>query len=671
MIRASCLAAALLLVAAPVSAQQAPPAAGRASAPRAMTPDDVIALRAVSDPQISPDGKWVAYVVSVPDFKENAFDTDIWLVPTAGGTPLRLLTSKKSDNSPRWSPDGSRIAFLSAREDRSQVWAISPTGGEAEKLTDAKAAVQAFSWSPDGTRIAYVAQRDSTPEEQRRRRERDDAMVVDAEFRFTRIVLFDLATKKATDLVTGDFVASDPRWSPDGTRIAYVVTPTPKADDSGLSDIHVVDVAGGKTRKLVENPGPDAAPRWSPDGKQIAYLSRVDGKRATGQQDLMIVPSEGGTPRKVAADFLYQPGPVTWAPDGRTLYFTTSVRTTSELFSVAAAGGSPRQLTDTKGVMGAVSVATDGVTAAFVHTDSRNPGDVHVARLSGPLQPRKLSNHNPEVQQFALGRSEVIRWKGSDGMEIEGILLYPPDYQPGKPYPTMAFIHGGPAGVWTQGFPGGWGNYGHVWAGKGWVAFYPNVRGSSGYGEKFLLANVRDWGGGDYRDIQTGLDELVRRGIADPARLGQSGWSYGGYMTAWTLTQTDRFKGVMVGAGLTNMYSMYSTNDLQTTLEEYFGAEPWDDEEAYRRASAMVHIKQAKTPTLIMHGANDQRVPVGQAQELYMGLRKNDIPVELVLYPRQGHGIAEPRLQLDKMKREYAFFAKRVLGVEEKRELVP
>jgi dipeptidyl aminopeptidase/acylaminoacyl peptidase len=256
-----------------------------------------------------------------------------------------------------------------------------------------------------------------------------------------------------------------------------------------------------------------------------------------------------------------------------------------------------------------------------------------------------------------------MRWKSKDGLEVEGIVVYPAGYTPGRRYPTVAFIHGGPAGVWTQGFPAGWGNFAHVWASNGWVAFFPNPRGSVAYGEKFLLANVRDWGKGDYDDIQTGLDTLVARGVADPGRLAQSGWSYGGYMTAWTITQTNRFKAAMVGAGLTNMYSMYSTNDLQRTLEGYFGAEPWNDEEAYRRASAMTFIKQAKTPTLILHGQADLRVPIGQAQELYMGLRKNGVPVELVFYPREPHGLQEPRHQLDKMRREYDWFARHVLGV--------
>lgn len=689
--------------------------ATQAQQKRAMTFEDVMAIKSVSDAQTSPDGKWVAYVVTSADMKDNSNDADVWLVSTGGGEPIRLTTNKKNDNQPRWSPDGKRLAFISAREEKPQIFLISPFGGEAERLTESKSGVQSFQWSPDGSRIAYVAAQELTPEEEKRQKDKDDAQVIDKDYKFARIWVIDVKSKKASEMVKGDFTASDPQWSPDGRSIAFVANPTPKADDGSRSDIWVLDMSGGgaqdlselqkkmanlrdtlatlmvegdrnyfrvmeyrsqivavqreidqrlKLRKLVENEGPDNAPRWSPDGKQIAYLSRDLKGGEIGQQRLAVIAADGGTPREIAQGFEYQPGAAKWSPDGRAIYFNAGVKTTSQLFSVPSTGGEVRQLTNFSGVMGQVSFSRDWSVAAFTKSDTQHPDDVYVAKAASLEGNTRLTDHNPQVRDLALGHSEVIQWKGKDGTEIEGLVIYPTGYQQGKRYPTAAMIHGGPSGAWTQSFPGSWGNFGHVWAGKGWVVFYPNVRGSSSYGEKFLLANVRDWGGGDFQDIQTGLDNLIAKGIADPDRLAQSGWSYGGYMTAWTLTQTNRFKAVMVGAGLTNMYSMYSTNDLQRILEAYFGAQPWDDTDFYWRRSAMAFIKQAKTPTLILHGGSDTRVPPSQAQELYMGLRKNKVPVELVFFPREPHGLQEPRHRLDKMRREYEWFSRYVLGVE-------
>jgi dipeptidyl aminopeptidase/acylaminoacyl peptidase len=627
-----------------------------------MTFDDVLALKSVSDAQMSPDGRWVAYVVSHADMQQNAADPDVYVVAASGGDPIRLTTSKKADTQPRWSPDGKWIAFLSAREERAQVYLISPSGGEAEKLTESKTDITEFQWSPDGRRIAYVAPQEPTADEEKKQRDKDDAVVIDQNYRFTRIWTIDVATKKAAQVIGGAFQASDPQWSPDGKLIAYVAHPTPKADDGPLSDIWVAGSDGSTPRRLVFNDGPDESPRWSPDGKWIAYSTRA-GKTTTevGQTQLAIISAGGGTPRMVAQVFLYQPGPATWSGDGATIYFAAGVRTTTHLFSVASAGGTPRQLSSAPGVMSSFSFSRDRSAIAFTFEDMQHPSDIHVASTAGAFVPTRRTDHNPQVRELALGRSEVVRWKSKDGMEVEGILLYPVDFQPGRRYPTVAEIHGGPAGDWTERFPG-WSTSAHVWAGRGWAMFFPNPRGSTGYGEKFLRANIKDWGVGDYRDIQTGIDNLIAKGIADSSKLAQSGWSYGGYMTAWTLTQTNRFKAVMVGAGLTNMASMYGTNDIPRTIDEYFGAEPWNDPAQYSARSAMTFIKQARTPTLIQHGQADQRVPVGQSQELYVGLKKNNVPVELVFYPREPHGLREPRHQLDKIRREYAWFAKYVLG---------
>ncbi len=632
---------------------------------RAMTFEDILALNQVSDAQISPDGRWIAYVVNAADMKENAYNSDIWLVPVGGGEAFQLTRSKKADNQPRWSPDGKRIAFLSAREERPQIYVISAAGGEAEKLSDSKTAVSNIAWSPDGGRIAFVAQQEPTPEEEKKQKDKDDTIVVDKNFKFNRISLLDVKTRKAEVLVKGEFSAASPQWSPDGKHIAYTTVPTPRADDGSWSDIWIVEVAGGKTRKLLVNDGPDAAPRWSPDGKWIAFVTGDRSHGSIGDQQMAVMAADGsGAPRMLMPDFLYSSGAAAWSPDGRTIYFSANVRTTSQLFSVPSSGGTPKAISQFAGVMGGPTFSAEARTIAFTHGSVQQPNDVYVATLGGSFAPTKLTDHNPQVRALALGASEVFRWKSKDGMEIEGLLIYPANYEKGKRYPLVACIHGGPSGVWTQSFPGSWGNFGHVWAGNGWAVFYPNVRGSSGYGEKFQLSNIRDWGGGDYQDIQSGLDDLIARGIADPDKLAQTGWSYGGYMTAWTLTQTNRFKAVMVGAGLTNMFSMYSTNDLQSVLDAYFGGEPWQVLENYTRASAMTFIKQARTPTLIQHGQSDTRVPPGQAQELYMGLLRNKVPVELVFFPREPHGLGEPRHQLDKMRREYAWFSKYTLGIE-------
>ena len=679
-------------------------AAGTAEAQskRPMTIMDIMDLKTVAGVSLSPDGSKVAYTVNGWEHPNARQSTDpakpdtarpdtakpdtakgdkhemrshIWMVPAAGGAPRQFTFSERGENGPQWSPDGRSLAFLSARgsstDSKTQIWILPMDGGEAYQLTTSKENVTGFEWAKDGSRIAFLSVDTLPKTDEAKATRRDDPQVFEENFRLSHAWVIDVATKRATEVAHGNLTVSGaPSWSPDGTRLAFQAAPTTMTRDS-RSDIYVVTIADKSLTKITTKPEAGSPPAWSPDGKTIAFTmlpqshtARPDSimDREIGNNHLVLYDVASGKAKDT-----YDPkvdvsaGNPRWTPDGRRILFTTGERAWAAVYAYDVASNKLSRIVD-KVLIGQPSLSRDGRLAAYTLGTPNAPADVHVSDLTF-ASPRKLTDVNPQVRDLALGETEVITWKSTDGMPVEGVLLKPVGYQAGRKYPLLVEAHGGPTGATNAGFKANWGSPGQVWAGQGWAVLYPNPRGSTNYGEKFTRANIMDWGGGDYRDIMTGVDDVIQRGIADSSKMAFEGWSYGGYMTSWVVTQTSRFKAARMGAGLSNLESMYGTTDIPGYIGTFFSGIPTKQTlDFYRARSAIQFVDNVTTPLLIQHGGNDQRVPVGQAMEFFRALKDRGKTVQMVFYPREGHGLSEYYHQIDKMQRELDWMTKYTLG---------
>jgi len=640
--------------------------------------EDILDMKSVAAPSISPDGAFVVFAMTAwedGDDEKMSSVSHVFRVGVDSGVMTQLTYGEKGETSPRWSPDGKWVSFLANRGEgehaKRQIWLLRAAGGEAISLTETKENVADYRWSPDGARIAFIVQDALTDTDDAKKKRNDDPLVYEDDDRMNHLWTIDVASG-ATERWTegsGFTVKGRPSWSPDGTRLVFTAAPKKWLRD-GRNDLYIVALDDGAITKITDNPGPDQSPAWAPDGGHIAFVSTPndseplpDGTRVRPLVNarLMLYDVHEKEIEDLSGGLDRIPGNPVWTADGARILVTVGDRAYREIYGYDVAAREYRKLTkDTFTSFG--SLTADGSRVAFTRESASEPAEVFVADASFE-NPRKLTTLHPQVSALALGESEVVTWSSTDGLEVEGILLKPVGYRAGEKVPLMVVAHGGPTGAHHDYFRVRYGDGGQHWAGEGWAVLYPNPRGSTNYGESFMRGNLGDWGGGDYQDIMTGVDALIERGIADPEKLAFQGWSYGGYMTCWTVSQTTRFKAAMIGAGLTNLVSMYGTNDIPSYLGTFFnGTLSPETENLYRERSGLTYADDVTTPTLILHGGNDQRVPIGQPMEFFRALSDRGVPVELVFYPREGHGLREYYHRLDRMKRQFDWMTKHTLG---------
>ena len=632
-----------------------------AQSPRPMSIVDLINVPRLGDPQLSPDGRQVAFVRSEADWKANKRITHIWRVAVGGApAPVQLTTGPEGESSPRWSPDSTSLVFAAKRagDDVAQLYLLSMTGGEAVRLTTHDTAASAPEWSPDGTAIYYLAAEPKSAAEKARDKDKDDVYAFDEDFKQTHLWKVEVASRKTARVTSGDFSVGSFRVSTDGKRIAHYRAPSPLYGDADRGEVWVMDVAGGHAVQLTKNTVTESGPELSPDGSTMLFVSASSPTFETYYNDkLFLVPASGGAARVVAPNFAYQVENATWSKDGKSIYFTANTGVRSQLFVVDIAGGAPKPLTTGDHALPGweYNAAADG--HAMVIDESNNPGEVWL--VSGAKAPQQLTHLSDKLAtEYALPKVELITWKGKDGVAVEGLLYYPIGYQAGTRYPLVVQTHGGPAASDKFGF-GAPSSYTQVLAAKGYAVLKPNYRGSTGYGDPFLRDMVGSYFKNAHLDVLAGVDHLIALGIADPDRLIKMGWSAGGHMTNKLITFTDRFKAASSGAGAANWVSMYAQSDVRTYRTPWFGGTPWQKDapiDAYWDASPLKYIANVKTPTIFLVGERDVRVPMPQSVEMYRGLKSLGVPTRLYVAPREPHGFGELRHQLFKVNAELAWF---------------
>ena len=657
--------------------------------PRAIIVDDEFNIKNVDDPQISADGAWVAYTVETEALKTDKSHTQIWMVPSAGGDAVAMTVDDETSTHPRWSPDGKYLAFLSGRNDgKTQIYLLNRQGGEAQKMTDTVQDVEDFAWSPDSKKMVLVL-RDPKPEEveEAKEKSKDDSgddstdkgsdskksktpkpYVVDRylfkvdevgylDRRRTHLYVFDIATKKMTQVTSGDFDDQSPAWSPDGKWLAFSSKRTlPDPDRNYDSNIFVVAAdntdKGEHLTQITTNAGAEAEPAWSSDGKWITYVTQLDPKLLDyATKHVAISPATGGAAKVLTKVFDRMASTPRFSPDGKFIYFIADDDGTQNLCKVPVAGGDVTRVISGRLMLYAYTVAKNGAVAAAITTPER-PVEVFTLNADGG-EPKRITQTNDALMaQLKLTMPEYVSFKSKDGTLVHGYLYKPLDYVAGKKYPAILRPHGGP--VWS--YYAEFTHLAQLFATNGYVVLFPNPRGSTGRGEDYAKAIFADWGNKDFQDDMAMVDYAIAQGLADPEKLGVGGWSYGGISTDFIITQTTRFKAAISGAGATKFDSMYGHDQYVLDYETELGR-PWEKRDVWDHVSMYWKVANVTTPTLFMGGEVDWNVPILGGEQMYQSLKSLGKETELVVYPGEYHGFKTPTHLKDRLERYLSWYA--------------
>lgn len=646
--------------------------------------EEVLSLKSVGNAEISPDGKNIVFQSTAVDWKENRYDTELWISKN-GGTPFPLTNNlKNSSSNAKWSPDGEWIAFMSDRGDKNQIHVVRVAGGESFQVTNTDNSITNFDWSPDGKQIAFVQPEDKSKEEKKRKEKFGGFEIEDEEFHLNQLWIIDFNANELTQHLLPDqlkdtvltkkmkaqqlmanakFSINSFIWSPDGKKIAFTHQPDPLQNTFFKADISIYDVTTKAHQVLVNNPSFDAVVDWSPDGKSILYQTHLSDSLSNYYKNghLFSVNIDGSGTKKLAADFDENLSGLEWNLNG--IFATAWQKTNRPMVRIDPKSGTVTVLsTYPKRVYG-FTFSRDGKAIAFTGVNDLDLTEVYTSAY--PLAtPKKITNESDQIVNWMVSASEVIAWPSEDGTIIEGILHKPKNYDPKKKYPLLVVIHGGPTGIST---PSATPSYVYPilqWLNKGALVLMPNYRGSAGYGEKFRSLNVENLGVGDAWDVLSGVKYLEEKGIIDGDKVGSMGWSQGGYISAFLTTNANKFKAISVGAGISNWMTYYVNTDIHPFTRQYLKSTPWSDKAMYEKTSPMTNINNASTPTLIQHGEFDTRVPPANAYELFQGLQDMGVETKLVIYKGFGHGITKPKERLAATWHNWQWFGKYIWGEE-------